>query len=152
VRIPLQPQALKAWLTVALWAVLIWALSGDDFSAGATSRFLGPLVRWLFPSISAGAMEWIHAAVRKGAHLLEYGVLALLALRALRLSAETAWLRSAALALALAVSVAVADEAHQAREAQRTGSPIDVAVDGAGGLVALAVAGVWRRRSTGSRA
>ena len=32
-----------AWLAVALWTAVVWTLSGDEFSAGATSRFIGPL-------------------------------------------------------------------------------------------------------------
>lgn len=72
---------------------------------------------------------------RKGAHVFEYAVLAALAYQALRDSSNP-W-RSAGLALALVVSVAVADEAHQAVSAARTGSAIDVSIDVAGGATAL---------------
>ncbi|UCE87134.1 MAG: VanZ family protein [Deltaproteobacteria bacterium] len=139
-------QVLLAWLLVALWTALVWTLSGNEFSASATSRFLGPLMRWLLPSISESTLEALHGAVRKTAHVAEYAVLALLALRALRLSAETSWLRSAALAFALALTVSIADETHQAFAEARTGSTWDVGLDAAGAFGVLAVAGLWRRR------
>ena len=139
-------QVVLAWLLVALWTALVWTLSGNEFSASATSRFLGPLIRWLIPSISHSTLEALHGAVRKTAHAGEYAVLALLTLRALRLSRQTAWLRATAFAFALALAVSIADETHQSFAESRTGSPLDVALDGAGAIAALAVAGIWRRR------
>ncbi len=134
-----------AWLAVALWTALVWTLSGDEFSAGATSRFIGPLVRWLFPALSETSLDWIQGAVRKGAHVAEYAVLALLGLRALRLSGSATWLRAAALAFALVLVVAIGDETHQFFVEDRTGSARDVGLDGAGALSILAIAGIWRR-------
>jgi VanZ family protein len=147
----LDRQVVLAWFLVAIWTAIVWTLSGNEFSASATSRFLGPLIRWLIPDISHATLEGLHGAVRKSAHAAEYAVLALLTLRALRLSRQTSWLRSTAFAFALALTVSIADETHQSFAESRTGSPLDVALDGAGAAAALAVAGIWRRREDPAR-
>lgn len=130
--------ALRAWIAVALWTALVWTLSSDPFSAQSTSRFLGPLVRWLWPAVTPDTLAWIHAAVRKSAHLFEYAVLGALTLRALRRGASRRVLHSAGLAFAFAGVVAIADETHQARTPSRTGSPLDVALDGSGAVLGIA--------------
>ena len=74
---------------------------------------------------------------RKAAHMVEYGVLALLTWRAAR--QDLARLPSSALALGLVLVIAIGDEARQAGLAVRSGSPRDVALDVAGGCLALAL-------------
>ena len=123
------------WGAVALWVAVVLGFSSDRFSAESTSRFLAPLVRWIFPAITAETQQLLQFLVRKGAHAFEYAVLAALAYRALRESSPP-W-RSAGFSLALVVAVAVADETHQAFAAARTGSAIDVSLDMAGGAAAL---------------
>ena len=133
------------WLAVGLWIAIVLGLSSDRFSADATSRFLAPLARWIFPAISAETQQLLQFLARRGAHIFEYGVLAALAYRALRESSNP-W-RSAGLALTLVVAVAIADETHQSFSAARTGSPIDVSLDAAGGAAALLLlVGIRRRR------
>ncbi len=80
---------------------------------------------------------------RKGAHLVEYGVLALLLLRAF--SAE-GWERRRALGAAFLFSVAYAasDEIHQYFVPGRYAKVRDVALDGLGAALALSV---YARRS-----
>ena len=132
------------WLAVGLWIAVILGFSSDRFSAESTSRFLEPLLRWIFPAMSADTQQLLHALVRKGAHAFEYALLAALAYQALRES-STRW-RSAGLALALVVTVAVADETHQAMSAARSGSAADVTLDVAGGAAALfLLVGIGRR-------
>lgn len=48
-----------------------------------TSRFIRPLLEFLFPAASAETITLYHAFIRKCAHFTEYAVLALLAYRAL---------------------------------------------------------------------
>jgi VanZ family protein len=135
------------WLAVGLWIAVVLGLSSDPFSAESTSRLIGPLLRWLFPSLGAETQQLLHYYVRKGAHAFEYAVLAALAYRALRESSG-AW-RSAGFALALVIAVAVADETHQAFAAARSGSAIDVSIDVAGGATALLLlAGIRRLTRT----
>lgn len=152
------PSLLRAWLGVAAWAALVLFAGSQDFSADTTSRFIEPVVRWLHPGVTAAQLAAIHFFVRKGAHVVEYGVLALLALQAWYRSLRGAWAPAAAIALALTLAVAVADESRQSKLSSRTGAATDVGLDGAGGLAAIAAAGIWRharrsrRRSARSRA
>jgi VanZ family protein len=133
---------LAAWLAVAAWTAVILALSRGSFSAEVTGSRLAALLQLL--GIGLEAIEPIHFFVRKGAHLLVYAVLGLLALRAARLSFAPPL--PLPVALALALSVAALDEAHQATTATRTGSPWDVGLD-AGGAVLGAL--LWRRLGAG---
>ncbi len=137
---------LWAWLLVGVWISLILLLSGDNFSAHQTSRFIGPLLAWLFPEMPEANRLLVHGAIRKAAHVAEYAVLAALALRALRLSFRRSRpsLRSAlalpALALLLVLAVAAFDEAGQARRDARTGSLVDVGWDLLGGTLGCTAA------------
>ena len=107
-------RGLTHWLPVGLWAGVIFALSS-------------------IPSLGTGLGTW-DLVLRKGAHMTEYAVLAVLLVRALG--------REAA-ALALGVVYAASDELHQAFVRGRHASPIDVAIDTVGLLIGLLV---WRRR------
>ncbi len=131
------------WLAVGLWTGVIFGFSGDQFSNQATSPFLQQLFNWILPVISEELQQSLQFAVRKGAHAVEYGVLAALANQALR-SSPSSW-RAAILALALVAAVAVVDETRQAWSATRSGSARDVGIDVAGGAAALLLlAGVRR--------
>jgi VanZ family protein len=127
----------RAWLAVAACSALILVFSGDDFSAGATSKILRPLLRWLFPQLDAAAIHELHMAVRKTAHVVEYALLGLLAFRALRLSPASPLARAVALGLGLVLAVAAADELRQAALDTRTGSIADVGLDLAGGALGV---------------
>jgi VanZ family protein len=107
------PRALTHWLPVVLWAGFIFALSS-------------------IPSLGTGLGGW-DLLLRKGAHLTEYAVLAVLLLRALGREAH---------AVALGLLYAASDELHQAFVRGRHASPIDVAIDGIGLLIGLLA---WRR-------
>jgi VanZ family protein len=145
-------QVVAAWLLVALWTGFVWWLGSAAFSASVTSRFLAPLVRWLWSTASPEQVVALVLTLRKIAHPFVYGVLAALCFRATRLSgAARPWI---ALGIALCVAVAVAslDETRQATLVARTGSPVDVALDAAGALTALGAALLWaRRRTAGAR-
>jgi VanZ family protein len=130
-------KALRAWLAVLLCIAVIWTLSGESFSGYSTSRIVGPLLRWLFPDISHETLRHAHFLVRKGAHLTEYAVLAVLSFRALRLSLHLSLLRVIGLALGLVLAVAGADELRQSLLPMRTGSLADVTLDFAGGALGL---------------
>ena len=138
-------QRALAWGSVLVWVGIILVLSGDDFSAGTTSRFLGPFLQWLFPDLSPERFEAIHFAVRKGAHAFEYGVLALLAQRAFRLDGVGEGWYGVAGAMALVSAIAGADELRQSLSMARTGARSDIALDVAGGAAALAIGAAFRR-------
>ena len=98
------------WLPVLVWAGVIFAFSS-------------------IPSLNSGLGTWDYV-LRKGAHMTEYAILAVLLLRA---TGSYAW------ALGLAVAYATSDEFHQTFVRGRHGSPIDVGIDAVGALVGLAV-------------
>jgi hypothetical protein len=122
---------------VAACIGLILLFSGDEFSAGSTSRFFGPLLRWMFPEISTATFLALHLWVRKLAHLSEYALLGLLAFRALRLSIAVSLPRTALLGLVVVLAVAATDELRQSFLASRTGSLLDVGIDFAGGAIGV---------------
>lgn len=127
----------RAWLAVAAWIAVILGFSGDEFSAGSTSRIIGPLLQWLFPHLDAAARLALHLWVRKLAHLTEYAALGLLVFRALRLSLAIPLARTALLGLLVVLGVAATDELRQAFLASRTGSLVDVGIDCAGGALGV---------------
>jgi VanZ family protein len=140
-------RALGAWLPVVLWAALILGLGSDPFSMSETSRILGPLLDWLFPNLAPPDRASLILLARKSAHAIEYGVLALLVFRALRLVTARRALACAAFALVFVAGLAGADERRQAHSSARTGSAQDAALDIAGGAAVLAaLLAIERRR------
>jgi len=112
-----------AWLLVALWAGFIFALS-----ATPNLRFVGP-----------DAADFV---LRKAGHMAVFGILAVLLWRAISYSRR----RGAVVAsLVLTILYAASDEFHQSFTAGRHPSPVDVAIDSVGALIALLVLTAWLR-------
>lgn len=145
---PARRRVRLAWLAVAACVAAILLFSGEEFAARNTSGILGPILRWLFPQMSADDLYRTHLLVRKGAHLTEYGLLGLLAFRALRLSLAASLAKVALLSLALVLGVAATDELRQSFLPSRTGALADVALDALGGLIGLGVI-LAAQRATG---
>jgi len=138
---PWTSRAWGPWLPVALWITVIAGLGSSGFHHEQTSRLLAPLLRWLLSDWSDPQLAALHGGIRKGAHVTEYAIAAVLTFRALWLSGRATTRAAAALPiLTLTAAVAVADEARQARMETRTGSPHDVALDVAGGALGLGIA------------
>ncbi len=133
-------------------AFISYASTGD-FSAGNTSRIIGPLVLWLFPDTTPETLLVIHGITRKIAHLTEYALLALLAARAFRGSSHNGlrarWFLAS---LILVVVYALLDEYHQSFVPSRTGTIYDSLIDIAGGFAALIIVKRrdWFRRASNS--
>ena len=106
-------RVLTHWLPVVLWAGVIFALSS-------------------IPHLGTGLGVW-DTVLRKGAHVTEYAILALVLLRAVGREAP---------ALALGDLYAASDELHQSFVRGRHASPVDVAIDSVGLLLGLLA---WRR-------
>jgi len=99
-----------------------------------TSRILGPLLEFLFPSADANTIRFYQGIIRKFAHVFEYGVLGVLAFRAfLTLESGLLW------SISLVAAVAVTDEFNQSLNPARTSTPWDVALDITGGVVAILI-------------
>ena len=137
---------LSRYVPLVVWLAVISIASSDSFSAANTSRFIGPLILWLFPNTTAYQLDIIHLLTRKLAHFSEYALLGILAARAFRNSPnhfiKNRWLL---ISVGIIVVYALIDEYHQSFVPSRTSSIFDSMIDMTGGLTALGVIS-WRNR------
>lgn len=135
----------RARIALALWIVLILVASRDVFSFDNTEA----LLRSVDPEPVANDRI---VELREMIHLIEYGVLGLLAHRALRAPGRGPLAQAATLPLALAIclAVSVSDESLQVFQPHRSGSTGDVALDligaGVGIAASLLLLGIARLR------
>lgn len=128
----------RIWLTayapLIIWTVFTLGLGSGLGSMNETSRFIRPLLEFLFPAADAETLKFYHISIRKLAHLFQYGVLGILALRVF-LSARFSILY----ALVFVAAVAILDEVNQSFNPARTATPWDVFLDliGATGAILL---------------
>jgi VanZ family protein len=115
------PAIFLAWLLVAVWAAVIFALSAT-------------------PNLRVAEAADLDFVLRKAGHMAAFGILALLLWRALTLSAIR---RAMVWSLVLTVAYAATDEFHQSFTAGRNASGVDVSIDAAGALIALLALVVW---------
>ncbi|HEY4640991.1 MAG TPA: VanZ family protein, partial [Thermoanaerobaculia bacterium] len=132
-----------------LWTLVIFAASSDLFSAQHTGNTLQMLATAILGHpLSETTYELTQYAMRKLAHLTEYGILGWLWLRALRGERREWTLRWPMIAVLIALAVAATDEFHQSFVPSRTSSPLDVVIDCCGAVLAQLLA----RRPSSSRA
>ena len=132
---------------LVLWAALIFIGSTGLLSSANTNVILRPVLIWLFPHASEATIRLINfIVIRKGAHLTEYAIFALLAARAFRTSSRELLRNHWFLAsLFLVIVYSLSDEFHQSFVPSRTPSIYDSMIDTLGGLAALAVIAVRKR-------
>lgn len=130
------------WLPALLCMALIFAGSTHRLSSQRTSRILVPLLKSLFPNISAEAVGNIQFIIRKGGHVSEFTILSMLYLLAIRkMNQPVVWSwAQARLAFLLTTLYAATDELHQSFEPTRQGLIGDVAIDSIGAAVGV---GLW---------
>jgi len=136
---------------LVVWAALIFIGSSSVLSASHTSVVLRPVI-WLFPHVSEATLASIHFFIRKTGHFTEYAILALLAARAFSTSSrEILRARWFWISLLFVVAYSLSDELHQSFVPSRTASIYDSMIDSAGGLTALVLLAIRKRRvRTGS--
>jgi len=136
----------RYWLPFLLCAACILGTSPDALSAEHTGDWLAEIVRFLLGHpLPPARFELLHEVVRKSAHVAVYALLGALAFRALR-GARGGWAWGwAAGAVGMAVAVASLDEWHQSFVPSRTGTPVDVAIDAVGAIVAQASIVLYHR-------
>jgi len=132
-----------------VWATLIFLFSSSTGSAENTSRFIRPLLEFIFFSASSEFIDSMHFLIRKSAHFIFYGILSLLALRAF-IGSSRKLLSSTPFVTALfaVLTIAILDELNQSMNPSRTGSLQDVLLDLAGAvffLLAVFVVGRIRK-------
>ena len=120
-RIGRTPAIFLAWLLVAVWAAVIFALS-------------------VTPNLRVAEAADLDFVLRKAGHMAAFGILAVLLWRALTLAPIR---RAMAWSLILTIAYAASDEFHQSFTAGRNASPVDVSIDSAGALIALVALAVW---------
>ena len=137
----------RRYAPLLFWIGVIFYLSGTGGSFGESSRYIKPLLEFLFPSASPETIALYHAFLRKAAHPTVYGILSLFAARAFLTSSKAVlrrmWFPAALLA---ALIIASLDEFNQSMLASRTGAAGDVALDLAGAAVAALLLLVLRQR------
>jgi len=129
-----------------LWIGVIFIASSNTGSMSNTSRFIRPLLEFLFPGTPEEILVVYHGYIRKFAHFAEYFGLAFFASRAFFGSSKE-WLRKFwfIFALVLIVLVATADETNQSFLASRTSSVYDVLLDSSGGLTMILLFAVVKK-------
>src|SRR4029077_5846257 len=138
VNIPYLKAFLRYWLPIIIWLALIFIGSTDLMSAEHTSRIIGPLLHWLFPTISPFTVLRVQFFMRKLAHVSEYAILAVLLYRAfVHTALKGRRALSAGLVLLLCAAYAATDEFHQSFVPSRTASLRDVMIDICGAMLAV---------------
>ncbi|MGA7895981.1 MAG: VanZ family protein [Candidatus Sulfotelmatobacter sp.] len=138
---------MKAWIAAILWLIVIVIESSALLSASNTSRILYPLLHFLF-GVDWVRFEYWHFYIRKGGHVVGYGILSILAFRAWRetfpAQGNPLWtVRWAGIAVLMTAFVASLDEWHQSFIPSRTGTPRDVALDTCAGIAAQILVFFW---------
>jgi len=143
-----QKNVLKTWIATVLWLIVIALESSSLGAASNTSRFLYPLLHFLF-NLDPVRFEHFHFFIRKGGHVFGYALLSILLFRAWRETlpslGQSRWiLRWATLAVLGTALVASLDEWHQSYLPSRTGTPWDVLLDTCAGIGAQILVFLWR--------
>lgn len=124
-------EILKGWIAAGLWIGIIAVESTNYLSSEHTSRFLFPILHYLF-GITAKQFSPLHVFIRKGGHFVGYAMLSFLLFRAWRatLPSLKRWaFKWSAIAFFMTAFVASMDEWHQTYIPSRTGTLHDVFLD-----------------------
>jgi VanZ family protein len=151
------------WLPAALSVLMIALESTATMSASNTSRWLYPMLVWLFGTPTPAHWAQIHHVIRKTGHFVGYGLVSLAffyswrqTLHRMSVKHWSLWRRASVLAVLCTLVVASLDEYHQSFLISRTSSPIDVGIDVCGAiafqLVLLLIIQMFVRRRPGYRA
>ncbi len=137
---------LKYWLPPLLWMAFIFPVWNRALGSPRIYEVFTAIFRWLVPHTSQPAVDMAYVIFRKTLHVIEYGFLAYLFTYAFRAGrrprARAAWFIRAG---AAAVTYGFLDEFLQSFVPNRTGSPIDWAVDTFGIALVLSVT-AWRAK------
>lgn len=121
-----------AYAPLLVWTVVILGLGSGLGAMNETSRFIRPLLELLFPSADSETLTLYHGLIRKAAHIFEYAVLGILAMRAF-----SAFRCKGIAAIMFVALIASADEFNQSFNPMRTSTPWDVVLDVFGGTVGI---------------
>jgi VanZ family protein len=137
----------KRLLPALVWSAMIFIGSTDMLSSSNTSRWLVPIIRWVHPDISNLELKRTMTIIRKGGHVTEYAILAILLWRAIPRDSVSGTTKSlwrwpdAAITQGACAFFAMSDEYHQSFFPSRTAEARDVLIDVTGAAIGLTV--VW---------
>ena len=127
---------IEYWTPLVLWLIVIFFFSTDAFASEETSKIIVPLLKFSFPSLSTGQLDFWHLVIRKLGHMTEYFILAGFTYRSLR-QEQPDFSEDKLRTLGVVAIAAVVDELHQGSTSFRTASVIDVGYDCLGAVWAL---------------
>ena len=137
---------LRFWVPAILVMALVFPVGNKALASHRVYEIFMAAVHWIFPHISRHAAGLGYIIFRKSGHFATYGLIAFLLYRALRAGRGPRWRPALFLgAAAAAAGYAFLDEFLQSFVANRSGSPVDWAVDCGGIVFALSVT-AWRAR------
>jgi VanZ family protein len=140
---------LMRFVPLILWICIIFYASSDNGSITHTSRFIRPLLEFLFPNSPEETLQIYHGYIRKLAHLTEYAILAFFASRTFFYSSKQILQKYWYLfAFTIVLMVASVDEYNQSYNLNRTGSIYDVALDCLGGTIMIAILTIYLRKTS----
>lgn len=140
---------LRDLIVLCIWLAVIFSWSTNAGSSTHTNSWVDALLSRFFPHWYVG-LTWsehdaIHYYLRKAAHVTEYAVLGVLAIRAFR-HGHWSWRDVFVGAWVAATAYAATDEAHQIFVASRTPKVTDVLLDSAGAALGIALTAWWAKR------
>jgi len=136
---------LPYWIPAILVAVLISVFSTHYFSSAQTAQVIIPILHRLFPYASAHTLSRMHTAIRKLAHVIEFGAFSITVFHGLRAERAGWKLQWAVLTLLIAIGYGALDEWHQSFVPLREPRFRDVLVDTTGALLAQFLVWVYAK-------
>ena len=133
------------WIPAILIGVLISTFSTHYFSSEQTGQLIRPFFHWLFPHATLRTFRLVHAAIRKLAHVTEFGAFSVSVFHGIR-GPRHGWRWSWAVStLLVAVTYAALDVWHQSFVPLREARLRDVAIDAFGALLAQTLVWIYSR-------
>ena len=128
------------WAITVAWAILIFYLSTARFRPDFSEWLVAQALTSLHISFSPRTLHVLDALFRKSAHVIEYGILAVLLYGGLANERPFRWrLRWALWCVFIAGAYSLTDEFHQMFVPGRHASLMDCGVDAAGAAIAVAI-------------
>ena len=134
----LTKRIIKYWIPVLSMLGAMYYFSTDVFASENTRDLIESIIKWIHGGISHRSLMKVNYYVRKAAHFIEYGFLAILLFRAFKADSQQRWkFRWCIYSLMVVIPWSVLDEVHQFFTKRRGASINDSILDSAGGLTAI---------------
>jgi VanZ family protein len=135
----------RYWMPALVVAILISLFSTHYFSSQQTARVIIPALHRLFPFAAYRTLSRMHTAIRKMAHVVEFGVFSATVFHGVR-GNRPGWRWDwAGYTLLIAVVFAGLDEWHQSFVPLREARFRDVLIDSTGALLAQVLVWVYAK-------